>query len=493
MWIKDAIGNRISNFLFPYINKQYAERGEMMPKKTVDNYDLMEKYLWYLGNENLLVDFYTSKKPEYVSTINAKNHYYYANVRNNVRVIHSGIPKLIANTKARVLLSGGIEAVVKKGEEKETDKENTARLYEILDDNDWKKRIAEAKKIKTWAGSVAFKMIYDKELTEYPIIEVYSPFNFKVNKEKGRVISIVFVEKIEDEDGSKYELHEEYGYGYIDYMLYKETKTGKLQPMPLNTLEETAEYEKIEWKEPVMMACVLDGESDYDGIIGEFDALDEQWSQMMDEIRNGRADVYVPDELLINGTFDPLRRKHIELGTDEREGAKNEVKFNQAEIRIAEYNSAIDMTLGNILANVGLSKLTVGLDESIGKNSSGDSITEREVTTIRTRSALIEEWEPFLEKFFNILLFADDFFRVTKMKKNSKARKYDYYLVVTFGDYVKESKNERIEQAIKMLSNEAIDHEKTLEEIYGDELTEEEKTRILANLGALTVDLGEEE
>ena len=486
MGLKDSIGHRITNFLFPYIQEQYSQKGELMPMQKLNNYEMMEKYLWYVGNENLLVDFYTSKRPDYIGTINAKAHYYYAKVRNDVRIIHSGIPKLVSKTKARVLMAGGIEVLIKEGEDKDTDKDNTNRLYDILIDNDYKEQIKQSIRTRSWAGAFAYKIIYDAELTEYPIWEVYSPFNFIVNKKKGRVVSIEFIEHIND-GNTKYELHEVYAKGSIDYVLYKVKKNSELEEVPLTTLEETAELEKIEWKEPIMMAGVLEGESDYDGIVSEFDALDETWSQLMDEIRNGRADVYIPEILLVNQGFDPLRRKHIEMGTDEKEDGKNEVKFNQPDIRSEEYDKSLEKILGNILANVELSKLTIGLDESIGANSSGDSITERETTTLRTRAEMIEEWQPFLEKFFNTLLFADDFFRVTKQKKNSNKRRTDYYVVATFGDYVKETKNERIEQATKMITADIIDPEKALDEVYGESLTQEEKDRILANLGALTI------
>lgn len=489
MKLKDRIGNSITNFLFPYINEYYSKKGEI-PMSEIDNFYLMERYLWYQGNENDLITFYQGNAPKGLLGVNAKKHYYYAKARNDIRVIHSGIPRLIANTKAKILVTGGIKANVVKPDGN-TDKKTTELLHEILEDNKWMDQIAESVKIKTWGGTFAYKLIFDKEITPFPIWEVYQPFNFRINKEKGRVISYVFIEEYEDDRKNNFELHEEYGKGYIKYTLYKIGKTGNMEEVPLSTIPEYADLKDIEWSEPIIMAGALIGESAFTGLTGEFDALDEQWSQMMDEVREGRADKYVPDELLIAGVDDPLRRKHVVLGTDEREGSKNEIKFNQADIRIDTYREAIDLTYANILANVGLSRLTVGMDESIGKNTSGDSIVEREVTTLRTRKALTDEYQAFLEEFFNTLLFAYDFFVKTKMKTKSNARRTDYDVVVTFGDYVKDTKNERIEQAVKMLHADAIDQEKALDEIYGEDLTEEERVRILANIGMLTLDLGD--
>ena len=73
--------------------------------------------------------------------------------------------------------------------------------------------------------------------------------------------------------------------------------------------------------------------SDYDGIISEFDSLDEAWSQLMDEIRLGRSEVYVPEMLLTNRTFNKFRKNYAVLGSDIRENGTNKIEHIQPDIR----------------------------------------------------------------------------------------------------------------------------------------------------------------
>ena len=150
--------------------------------------------------------------------------------------------------------------------------------------------------------------------------------------------------------------------------------------------------------------------SDYDGIISEFDALDEAWSQLMDEIRLARSEVYVPEMLLTNRTFNKFRKNYAVLGNDERQSGKNEITHVQPNIRTDEYGKAIDKITSNCLVDVGLDPFTVGIDSGIGANASGDQLAKREASSLRTRGEMIDEWEPFLEEFFKTLLFANILF-----------------------------------------------------------------------------------
>ena len=147
--------------------------------------------------------------------------------------------------------------------------------------------------------------------------------------------------------------------------------------------------------------------ADYEGIISEFDALDETWSQLMDEIRLGRSEVYVPEMLLTNRTFNKFRKNYAELGNDERENGKNEITHIQPNIRTDEYAKAIREITSNCLISVGLSPFTVGINDEVGANASGTSLTKREASSLRTRNEMIDGWEPFLEEMFMILLFAN--------------------------------------------------------------------------------------
>lgn len=479
MSIRDKVGQGIANYIYPYM--QQSVGGKNMPKRAMeyDDFCLQEKYLWYLGDEDLLADFYQSNTPKY-SIVDTRKSYYYANVDSKIRIIHSGMPELVSSAKAELLMSGGIEECVYKGVDAKgvgiEDEEAEELLESILYDNNFYGAILKsAITTESWAGRFAMRISFDSDVTKYPIIEKYNPFNYESTYKRGRLVEIIFKEPI-----GNYELHERYGKGYVNYELYRKTSQG-LTPVPLTELEETSELEDVVLPDGMMLAVekVID-KSDYKGIIAEFDALDEAWSQLMDEIRSGRAETYVPDLLASGKIFDDFRKKYVVTGMDQTEGAKNTITHNQPNIRTGEYVDAIIAIRDNILANVKLSPLTIGIDDNIGANASGDSLEKRETVSLRTRQGMMETWQPFLEALYTLLLNAYEW------HEGNTINEYD--VDVNFGDYITPTIETRIDNAVKMRQADIIDDQKALEEIYGDSLSEEEMARILSNNGNLTLD-----
>jgi hypothetical protein len=477
MKIRDKIGVGISNFLYPYIQNQYKMKGDYMKKPMErEEYLLQEKYLWFLGSEDLLADFYRTKTHNY-SVIDTRAEYYYSNVGANVRVIHSGLPSLISYTKARLLMSGGIELSVYNGTKE--DVKSTELLEAIYNDNKLDTIIKNSVTTESWGKKFAWKISYDSETSDYPIVELYKPQNYKAVYKRDRLFELVFYNHYEN-NGTSYRLNETYGKGYITYALYQINKDGSELLVPLTELEETAELKDVSWKEKRILAGEKTNDKcDYDGLISEFDALDETWSQMMDEIRLGRSEVYVPEMLLTNRTFNKFRKNYAELGNDERENGKNEITHIQPDIRPDQYAKAIAQITSNCLIAVGLSPFTVGINDEIGANASGESLTKREASSLRTRSEMIDGWEEFLEEMFMTLLFANTLFNGGSF--NNKLE-----LQVSFGDYISPTRKDIIEETKMMIDSSIIDTEKAIDEIFGDEITEEEKIRILANTGELT-------
>jgi len=83
------------------------------------------------------------------------------------------------------------------------------------------------------------------------------------------------------------------------------------------------------------------------------------------------------------------------------------------------------------------------------------------------------------------LLFADVLFNNGKFNRTAKLDD-NLSVKVSFGDYISPTRKELIEETKLMKDADIIDAEKALDEIYGDELSEEEKIRIIANMGDLT-------
>ena len=112
------------NFMFPYMQEYLMNRGEKMPKKADEReqFTLQEKYLWFLGQEDMLADFYQTRRIT-SNLIDTRSEYYYSNASNKIRIVHSGMPSLISYTKAKLLTNGGITV--------EIERQNRCRSYEL--------------------------------------------------------------------------------------------------------------------------------------------------------------------------------------------------------------------------------------------------------------------------------------------------------------------------------------------------------------------------
>lgn len=470
--MKDKIGLAITKWLMPYITQDFKQRGDTMKNNMeYEQYCLTENYLWFLGKEDLLSDFYNTQRSNYIM-YDPREAYYYRQTGNDIRKVHSGLPSLISYSKLRLLNNGEIiSSVLRKNETDDTAK--TQILKDVLDDNNFNEIMKQSILTESWGKKFAWKINYDPTVTSYPILTMYNPLEYTSEYKYGRLQSITFINKLEC---GKYELDEEYGKGYINYYLFQIKSDGTKIPCELSELDDTIGLENVTLANNMILAGEkISSKSDYDGIVSEFDALDETWSQLMDEIRLGRSEIYVPENLLTKKTFDKFRKNYPVLAPDMKENGKNEITHIQPDIRSDEYSNTISVLVNNILVNVGLSPFTIGIDDSVGANSSGDSLTKREATSLRTREDMVKTWEMFLKNMFVILLKANDIF-------NKKATQ-DYIVKVNFEDYVTPSRDEIITQTTNLINANIIDTEKALDEVYGDMLTEEEKVRILANTG----------
>jgi len=471
MKISEKIGVGLTNFLYPFMQDYTKDRGGNMPKKTMeyDNYNIQEKYLWFLGDEDLLADFYNTRTNNF-TTIDTRSSYYYSNLDNSIRIVHSGLPGLISYSKANLLLSGGVKQKVFYKEKE--DEKQTEVLEEILKENKKTKLLTNMIVSESWSGSVGIKISFDTEVSKYPIVEEYSPLKYRSVYKRNRLMEMIFLEEYLD---GKFLLEEHYGLGYIKYKLY-EVKGKKKTEVSLEMIEETRGLKDIVLPNKMMLAMEKKADkSDYKGIIAEFDALDEVWSQLMDEIRTGRTETYIPEMLMDGRVFNEFRKHYEVVETDLREGGKNVISHNQPNIRTSEYTQALLSIRDNILSNVGLSPITVGIGDNIGANASGDSLEKRELVSLRTRKQMSGTWNEFLEDFYELLLISY-YWSISKTFTR-------LYVEVNFGEYITPNRNEVIANVKLMKDAEIIDDEKALDEIYGEEMTEEEKVRILANLG----------
>ena len=153
-------------------------------------------------------------------------------------------------------------------------------------------------------GDGAFKISFDTDLSQYPIIEFFSGeyVDYKLNR--GRVEEIVFYSRYGDEKKT-YTLAETYGKGYVNYEL--RNASGKVVAM--DKVKELESLVNVTYKGADFILAVpfkvydspkWDGRgcSIFDSKTDAFDALDETVSQWQDAIRLGRIKRYIPESMI---------------------------------------------------------------------------------------------------------------------------------------------------------------------------------------------------
>lgn len=434
--------------------------------------------LWYRGSASELNQFYRQ--------LNSESFPFWGSVPTRgleVRKIHTGIPKIVINTLANI--------VIRDLNDIEYDNVAQNDIWQaVATENELNKVLLQATKDVLVVGDGACKISLDPELSEYPILEWYSGEKVEFVRDRGRLREIVFKTEYKQKN-KKYILLEKYGFGYINYELYD----GENQ-VPLDTVEETAELQNIEFDKSFMMAVpykILDsdkwigrGQSVFEGKRDNFDALDEAWSQWMHALRASRPIKYIPETLIPrdeeNGRLlkpNSFDNQFIATESNMMEGAKNEIEIKQPDFPsnsyLATYVTALDLALQGLI-----SPSTLGID--VKKLDNAEAQREKEKTTLYTRGIIIEGLTAFLETL------ADYVFKAYNTAHTAPLE--DVETEISFGEYA----NPSFEAVVETLSNPntPMSIEAKIEEMWGDSKDQvwkdEEVKRVKEQMGIATLE-----
>lgn len=424
---------------------------------------LTEYFLWFMGDEDLLREYYQNFNLRINTLISLKSdNYFYSNIAQGQRVVHSGLPYSISSTKARVLFSSPVIVTVKEPEGTTTDQD---RLDNILKLNTMDLKNKTGAKTESWSGCFAYKIIIKPDV-DYPIVKMFDKRKFEILTIDNRIQEIVFITHFKD--GNKlYEFHERYGFGFIKNDLFEVISHDDKKEVSLNTIDQTKDVEPlIELKGEFVAAGfkpneTMWGRSDYQGQLSEFDALDEAWSGFVRDVRLGAAKAYIPENMQQRDQdgnllkFNEFNNNINMMANDMNPNNKNELKFQQADIRADEYKITLNQIKDNILENVGLAPVTLGRQTEVV--DSGIARRDKEKPTIRTRSEMISLWKPFLESFYEKLLKAQDL-----IDNNNKTEPKDYIVNVKFPAYIEPNSPEEIKNAKELVESNLMSKKKMM-------------------------------
>ena len=389
---------------------------------------------------------------------------------------HTGLPGRMATLLTDIVMTDLNKISVESEREyewEEMDKE--INLKEILSD--------AVKEIMV-VGDGAFRISMDTKLRKYPIVDFVPAEKVEYKVNKGVLQEVIFKELI-DYSGNTYMYEEHYGYGCINYKLYKHDKE-----VPLDTVPYLRDMQPVTFENKFIMAVPFmafkstmykgRGASIFSGKSDSFDSLDEIWSQWMDAVRRGRAKEYIPDDFLPRdastgeiGKRNQFDNDFIAIQSPMSEGTTKKIELIQPQIPhesyLAAYMTALDLCLQGVM-----SPSTLGID--VKKMDNAEAQREKEKATLYTRNKVVQAIQESVPKLVDTIFKVWD----TYNKKSIS----DTDVTIEFGEYANPSFESQIETVSKGKSGGIMSCEAAVEELYGDTKDEEWKKEEVARLKA---------
>lgn len=435
--------------------------------------NVLKNKIWYRGDSSEIEQYFRKTAKWDVESA----RFWAAKAQGKIRKMHSGIVATVIDRYRDIILSDldGVDF-------------NNSELDEIWKDIYKKSHLNDV--IGTAiagvlaAGDGAFKITAD-ECSQYPIIEFYDAEDVDYVYIHSTLKEIKFYTSYKNSD-KELRLEETYGFGYVLYKLYDDT--GK--EMPMDFLPETAHLVDFGIEGNLMLAAPLKifnstkwknrGKALFDGKTDVLDGLDETISQWMDAIRMGRIKRYIPDSLIPRDPetgellqANPFDNDFIAIGDDMNEKANKQVEISQPQISyeayVNSYASFLDMVLQGII-----SPSTLGID--LKKTDNAESQREKEKITLHVRKKIVDALNETLPELFAIILQCYDLMRGENPG--------NYNPTVKFGEYASPDFGTTVDVVGKAKQYGIMSLETSVDQLYGDTWTQEEKDAEIERLKA---------
>lgn len=160
-------------------------------------------------------------------------------------------------------------------------------------------------------------------------------------------------------------------------------------------------------------AAVDLGRSDYDGVEGLLDGLDEAWSSLMRDLRLGVARLYVPESYLRSlgpgkgAVFDAAREILYGLQTMGDDDRGLNMELHQPDIRVEQHLRIAEQLTRNIVETAGYSAESFGMADSGGQAITATEVGARRSESWVGRDSKIIHWRPALGEILETLLMID--------------------------------------------------------------------------------------
>ena len=216
------------------------------------------------------------------------------------------------------------------------------------------------------------------------------------------------------------------------------------------------------------------------GLVLLLDGLDEVISQWVDAIRMGRIKRYIPENLIPRDPdtgemlpANPFDNDFIAIGDNMSEKSNQQVEVSQPQISyeayVNSYASFLDMVLQGIM-----SPSTLGID--LKKTENSESQREKEKVTLYVRNKIVDALNESLPRLITAIMQCYDL-----MYGKTPG---EYEPSVKFGEYASPDFGTTVETVGKAKQFGVMSLETSVDQLYGDTWTDEEKKAEVERLKA---------
>jgi len=341
--------------------------------------------------------------------------------------LHVPLAGDIAQTSADLLFSEPPKFIIEDTDFSDSDKMNTQSWFDdLIRKCGLKNKLLEAGEISSALGGVFLRLVWNTEFMKNPTIQVVSPDRAIATFMYGQLVAVGYVTEYESPDGQNFYRHiEHHEDGYIHHALYEGTKSNIGIRVSLDRLEETADLlDEIKLPFDSLASVYVPnqrplrrlkgyeyGRSDYDGIEGLFDAIDEAYTSWMRDVRLGKSRIIVPTEYLERrgrgrgASFDIDAEVFTGLEIDPNNENKG-IQPVQFEIRHEQHKTTVMELIDRAVTAAGYSPQSFGINIE-GRAESGTALKLRERKSFTTQGKKQRYWTQPLEEILEKLQILD--------------------------------------------------------------------------------------
>lgn len=462
----------------------------MIREPTTFETNVIKNRIWYRGDAFEIDQFFHQTADNMV----AQARFWASSPSKglNIRKWHSGLPGMIVNVLADIVVTDMLDVSFNN---LKTDGDAIQVWQAAADENQFKRLIDEAVQEVLVTGDGAFKISFDTELSNYPIIEFFGGERVQYDINRGRTREVLFYTNYE-QDKRAYTLIEHYGKGYIRYELLDSSQN----VVPLHYVKELEGLSDVEWEDKELMLAVPfkvykspkwegRGRSIFDLKTDAFDALDETISQWQDAIRLGRIKRYIPESMIPRDPqtgkmmpVNPLDNQFTAIAEPLNENGQSRIVTEQPAIQydsyIATYINNLDMCLQGVI-----SPSTLGIDTK--KLDNAEAQREKEKTTLYTRQKIISVLQEILPQLVSAVVNSHALLNMQPTR--------DIECSIDFGEYANPSFEAQVEVIGRAAGSQIMSIEAQVETLWGDTKEDRWKADEIARIKAERGIVGVEE